>query len=178
MREEVKKMNKMVLGMAVALIAIAMLATPVLADSARKIEGVTAAVSGTVMDGWASRITNPGEVRHYKDWTWTGAITLSIPGEAPLVGRYLDTIDGMVFPVISDDDGVEHNQGWGIWHFYEVWAFPLGTFEGTAQFEQLAPSFAAYESRIVLHGTGAYEGWRLVLTKIQGVPYEGYLMKP
>ncbi len=154
---------------------------PVMAASPMKVD-VTADPENTKMSKiWDKNVINPGEVKHYEGWKWTGDMTLNIPGYDTIVGTFVDYVDGMVFPSITNEpaDSVEHKVGEGVYHLNEVWTFPLGTFEGTAQLKQYAPGFAEFESHIVLHGTGAYEGWMLVLdgSRESGSAfYEGYAM--
>jgi len=157
-------------------------AAPVMAAPSMKVD-VTADPENTKMSKteWDKNVVNPGEVGHYEGWKWTGDITLNVPGYDPLIGTFVDYVDGMVFPSITNEpaDSVIHKVGEGVYHLHEVWTFPLGTFEGTAQLKQYAPGFAVFESHIVLHGTGAYERWMLVLdgSRESGSAfYEGYVM--
>ncbi len=173
-----KKVAVVVLAFALFLIALAV--APVMADSERKIDNVTATRTNSKDLGGDSRQT-PGEVAHFYDYHMNASVSLAIPG-LPSVSGTMDEYGnaGMVFPRISDSDSVQHKQGWGIWHIHQVWTFPTGTFEGTSQIEMTAPKLSAFEGRIVLHGTDAYEGWKLVLTctKVVGgsTIWEGYAM--
>lgn len=166
----------------IPILLLLLFVAPVTAASPMKVD-ITADPENTKMSKteWDKNIINPGEVRHYEGWKWTGDITLNIPGYDPIVGTFVDYVDGMVFPSITNEpaDSVEHKVGTGVYHLHEVWTFEDGTFAGIAQLKQYAPGFTVFESHIILHGTGAYEGWMLVLDgsrKSGSAFYEGYAM--
>ena len=81
-------MKKKILGLAISIAMLAMLAAPVMAAPATKIEGVTVTASVTqTMDPGYPRFVSDGTISHGKG-TSEGTVTVNIPGETPLNGDW------------------------------------------------------------------------------------------
>jgi hypothetical protein len=179
---EVKELNKKILGLAVALMALAMLAAPVMAKPATKIEGVTmtAAVIQTVNPGYPRLVDHT--ISHSKG-TSTGTVTLNIPissGPLVLTGDYDSEWIGR--GKISEDPAETEVLIMG----KVVLTFTGGTFEGVIQrkiigFPPDPPTIIPYfEDYLVLHGTGDFRGQTLKLSFAGTPPVidEGVLIIP
>lgn len=148
-------MNKKVLVIAVALMVVAMLATPVLADSPKKIP-VTATQAGGQVEGPDSRTwTTEGGIVQYKDWLGSGSIKLDLPSS--LGG----TLMGSSTSVVSFSKNTK--TGVGVVHIEMTWTFTDGTFEGIDEMKNYYIE-GIKEAHVVMHGTGDYEGWVLILS--------------
>ena len=170
-------MKRKVLWVAVALFLATVLLAPAMAAPATKIEGVTLTFA-------AITVPNPGYPRivdhtimHTKG-TSHGSVTLTIPGQDPLVGDW-------------DAEWVGRNK----WSNYPdqdpeaeliitskvVLTFTGGTFEGVGQRRITGwPVPSYFEDHMVLQGTGDFKGQTLKLS-YEGPPppvAEGYLIIP
>ena len=167
-----KELKKKILIMAFALIFVAMLAAPVLAAPATKIEGVTLTEVTTPV-----RMTHPGYPRigggimHSKGNT-TNTAMLTIPGFFPdgsdliLTGTWFSEWNSKAcIRDLPDPEAKAMPKG-------RVWLTVTGgTFEGniyrTITGLPISGSSTTY-TRIVLHGTGDYLGWTVKLIDGEG----------
>lgn len=179
-------MNKKVLVIAVALMAVALLATPVMAASPEKIQLTLFGGFGSYSppDVWVS-----GNVQHgrgatgtFPTWIVWGEV---FPPWPPALGTYL-----MGSGLWIADYNVNLANGNGVLHYTVEITLVDGTFEGNiilhGEFTRFGPN-QEYASQVngfrygVLHGTGVYQGWKLVISgpTIDG-DFEGeiYLFKP
>jgi len=173
-------MNKKVLGIVVALMAVAMLATPVMAAPATKVEGVTLTLDLTTTSVYT--LVDHG-ILQVRDGVATGTVTLNIPEQAPLIGTvYAEFIGTMKFthPVPPPDLEAE-----SIMVGHPVFTFTgegtTGTFEGVRHSKMIGFPFSSYiNTRFDLHGTGDFLGQTLKLS-YEGAPpavIEGCLLIP
>ena len=174
-------MNKKILGLAVALMALAMLAAPVMAKPATKIEKVTlTAATTTVPNPGYPRMSSHDTISHGRG-TSSGPCNLAIPGH-PLpegtwysewVSRAKISQDPAETEVLIASKVVLTFTGEGT----------TGTFEGVIQRKIIGfpPTGSSYfEDHMVLHGTGDFQGQTLKLS-YEGTPpvnNEGYLILP
>lgn len=179
-------MKKKVLGIALAFIFLAMLVVPVLAASAEKIELTAFASLGpfSAPDYWIS-----GNIIHGRGATCSAPTFISwqIPWYLPSnpnadPGKYLYGPSEW----IADYD-VNLETGNGVLHYTVEITLAGGTFEGTISFHGTfainnpAPDvyYANQQSgfrRGVLHGSGDYQGWKIVVTG-ETLPPELYIYK-
>ena len=166
-------MNKVALAMALALVAFALLATPVLAESPKKIP-VTALQKPYLwvfLQGVSKDFDTNGGISQNRDYVGTGSIKLNLPSE----------LGGTITGTVSSDDvdytPIQKNL-FAIWHWELKWTFLEGTFEGINT-EKLSEN-GGWEGHTVLHGTGEYDGWVLVLNgqRTSGMNWEGTLLIP
>jgi hypothetical protein len=162
------------LVIAVALIAVAMLATPVLAKSPKWIP-VTLTRAGMYAGPGEYWITEGG-TRHGRDFTY-GFTTYIITGPGiNLVGTSSSTFDA----------NINLKNGKGTWQFESTIVFPGGTFEGQIWYggtwvingDQPTPVGADLVQRGVWHGTGAYRGWTFKLEMDAAHVTEAYMLIP
>jgi len=151
-------MNKKILRLTITLLAVAMLATPVMATAPEKIQVFFFGGSGVISppDFWVS-----GNVQHGRGATvtyerfWIGMATT--PTNTWLRGPSLWTADY----------NVNLNNGAGVLKYKIIIELSGGTFEGNIIFHgefTVAGPLANPENGFmhgVLHGTGEYQGWRL-----------------
>jgi hypothetical protein len=163
--------TRKILGVCIVFMLVAMLATPVLAVSPKKIS-VTATQSGGVVPGPESITwTTEGGIRQFRDYIGAGTVTLNIPGQDPLTGPSSSVFDF----TINTKTQV------GVFHGRMTWEFNDGTFEGVDQMTMYYAEGARREAHMVLHGSDAFEGWVITLNgvSIAGVMnWEGFLLIP
>ena len=173
-------MNKKVLGIAVFLLAAAMLATPVLANPTKG-QKVTAEMyvlgfsEDRTGEDYSINITNGGIYIERNIIVTYVPIYLIIDGGAPLVGTVVSNVD-----MIGNLD-----KKTAVGHMDAVISFstPEGGFRGniqTAQEEIFTPDWTL-RMHSVLQGFGAFEGQTLCLSRTgpyPGAPSTGYLLKP
>ncbi len=169
-------MKKAILGITVALMTVAMLATPVLAANPNKVS-VTAKDLKTVgqsYDPLTYRWVTDGNISHIVYMKIWGTLNIYV-GQQVIPVSWVDEIRGVY--------NMKTKQG--VWQWDEVWTLPGGTFEGTAHVTLAGGNLITYTefySHIVLHGTGVYEGEVLSLsmerpTRATPSIYEGYWLK-
>ena len=179
-------MNKKVLVIAVALMAVAMLATPVLAAPAEKIELTAFGPLGpfSAPEYWIS-----GNTIHGRGATCNGPTFISwqIPPYPPS-NPSADPSKYLYGPSewVADYD-VNLETGEGVLHYTVEIMLAGGTFKGTISLHGTftinnpAPDvyYANQQSgfrRGVLHGSGDYQGWKIVVTG-ETLPPELYIYK-
>ena len=171
-------MNKKILVIFVALMAVAMLATP-----------LVAMVTAEPSQGQKVPVT--------LQWTATGTTTLERNDTDGLSHRLLRTtwkvklfIDGSTTPIEGTAVSIRHvlwaysKLQMAVYDEYYELSFPTGGFEGNGHI--LLTDYAGgtnYDVRIhaLFHGTGAYEGQTLNVGRDKGpasFEWEGYLLKP
>ncbi len=171
-------MNRKVLVIFVALMAVAMLATPVLAASPNKtpVTASNLATLGSEYDPLTFRWITDGNISHIVYMKLWGTLHINVEGEVIDV----DWVD-----ILSGTYNMKTLEG--VWKWDEVWTLPNGdTFEGTAHVKMAGGTLITYKefySHIILHGTGVYEGQILSLEMVRpsrSVPavYTGYWLKP
>ena len=176
------KVNRKVLGIGFAFIFLAMLATPVMAAPATKIEGVTvtAVVTQAANPGYP-RFVSHDTIGHSKG-TSVGTVTVNIPGKTPLNGIWNGEFVSM--SNWKEDPVVVNIRGKLVWTF--TGEGTTGTFVGLVQrkitgFPPSPPTVIPYfEDNVVLHGTGDFQGQTLKLSYAGTPPViqEGYLIIP
>ena len=175
-------MNWKILGLVFAFIFLAMLATPVMAAPATKIEGVTvtAVVTQAANPGYP-RFVSHDTIGHSKG-TSVGTVTVNIPGKTPLNGIWNG--EWVSNSNWKEDPVVVNIRGKVVWTF--TGEGTTGTFVGLVQrkitgFPPSPPTVIPYfEDNVVLHGTGDFQGQTLKLT-FEGYPpviHEGYIIMP
>ena len=160
----------LVLGLLMLFAALA----PVMAAPATKIEEVTFTASTTT-------VPNPGYPRLVahdtiliSKGTSTGAFTLSIPGQDPLVGdwysEWISRNKWSGYPVANPEaEALIESK-------VVLTITDKGTFEGTSHRVIIGfpiSGASSFEDRMVLHGTGDFKGQTLKLTNS-----EGYIIIP
>ena len=172
-------MTRKILALAMVLMIVAMLATPVMAAPATKFD-VTATFSITT-SSVAHQVDH--NIMQLKEGTAEGVVTINIPGQDPLVGTYSGDWLGTIkfdHPAPGPFPGAEgHYMGQMIWTF--TGEGTTGTFEGTRHTKSVGlPANTYVETSTVLHGTGDFLGQTLKLS-YEGAPpivLEGYLLIP
>jgi hypothetical protein len=179
-----ERMNKKILGIVVAFMAVAMLATPVIAVTPKKV-AVTIATEGSswfLGEAW----TIKGGTYHNRGSSLNfSTYKIMINGEDFLVGHsYTTCIDNLNIQNLSTMTG-KGNQ-----HFDSTIVFQDGTFEGITNNKgifrilQSPPQLVGFMASVdivsmrVYHGTGAYLGWTLVIETASHQPVAGYLLMP
>ena len=168
-------MNKKVLGIAVALLLVAMFVAPVFAK--RKV-AVTATQMGVGSSGGESRLVDDG-ILQFRGAEGAGVVTLYIPGQTPLTGTSSSEINGKItFTQEPPDPEAE-----GLIHLKMKWTFTgegtTGTFEGQMQRKGIGVPVITYmEAHMVLQGTGDFKGQTLMLSHAGPPPlhWEGFLI--
>ena len=146
-------MDRKILGIAAALLALTMLAAPVMATSPNKLPATATitAITGYEISTIEVKTTDDGilHLQYFKMW---GTIDLSLNGGAPIPVQWVDICVGTYNPR-SDT---------GIYRFDEVWTLPDGTFVGTDHVNMdgnLLGEYTGMHTHIVLQGgPGVYEG--------------------
>ena len=176
-------MNKKILGIFGCLLVVAMLAIPVMAAPATKIEGVTALVDRTTTNQW--RVVDHDIWQLYEGEA-IGTVTVSIPGKGDLTGVYEGEWHGKIKsgPMTGF---LEWAEAECLYNRQLTWTFTgegtTGTFEGTGHPKAIGfpPTVSSYvHMEIVLHGTGDFQGQTLKLA-YEGAPpvaLEGSLLIP
>jgi hypothetical protein len=129
---------------------------PVMAAPEQKIP-VTAVTSNQV-NGTPEAWTTDGGITHSM-YTRTGTITLTIDGQAPIVG----TLSEVAHSMINTKTGKFVGQ-----NFDCVWTFTGGSFEGTKQTRITADANGKYltlEQHVVFQGSGVFDGYTMKLTQ-------------
>ena len=174
-------MEKPVLVLAVGLLAVAMLTTPVLAapTNGQKVPAILKFPTPpkvSILDPGERTWTN-GNVTHLRDRIINYTFLLIIDGAPPITGYAITVRDG---------SGIPYKIGMTGYHdYYEFW-FPTegGGFEGRALNHITdATSEISYNLSLhtVLHGTGAFEGQTLNMWRegpLLPGGWFGYLLKP
>jgi hypothetical protein len=168
----VNGVNKKVLGIAVALLLVAMFVAPVFAK--RKV-AVTATQMGGGSSGGESRLVDDG-ILQFRGAEGAGVVTLYIPGQPPLTGTSSSEINGKItFTQEPPDPDAE-----GVIHLKMKWTFEgKGTFEGQMQRKGIGVPVISYmEAHMVLQGTGDFKGQTLILSHAGPPPmhWEGFLI--
>jgi hypothetical protein len=171
-----KQVKKAVLVVALALMVVALLANTVLAASPKKIPITAQQKAGyKPVEGVSRDWDVDGGISQNRDYIGIGSIKLNLPSD--LGG----TLTGIVSSNDVDFTPMEKNL-MCIWHWEMTWSFPKGTFEGIYT-EKLMGKQDSWEAHVVMHGTGDYEGWVLVLAGSFNAPppamnLEGTLLIP
>ena len=176
-------MTRKILALAIVLILLAMLATPVMAAPATKIEGVTATL--TIVTMTSVYTAHDHGILQVREGVAEGAVTLNIPGQDPLTGTlYAEFIGTMKLdhPMPGPWPNAQT-----IMIGHPVFTFTgegtTGTFEGVRHNKVIGfpdPFVSYIDTRLDLHGTGDFHGQRLKLS-YEGPPpiaLEGYLLVP
>jgi hypothetical protein len=175
------EVTRKILALATILMLVAMLAIPVLAAPATKIEEVTATLTITMTSVYTAHDHGILQVR---EGVATGTVTINIPGQDPLIGTvYAEFIGTMKLD--HDPPGPWPNAE-TIMVGHPVFTFTgegtTGTFEGVRHNKVIGFPVASYiDTRLDLHGTGDFLGQTLKLS-YEGVGpaplLEGYLLIP
>jgi hypothetical protein len=172
-------MNKKILGIAFALMFVAMMVAPVIAEPTRgqKVTAEMYVLGFSQVPGEDYSINaNNGGIRTERNLIVTyDPILLIIDGGAPLMGTVVSNVD-----TISNLD-----KKTAVGHMDAVMSFLTseGGFRGniqTTQEEMFTPDWTL-RMHCVLQGFGAYEGQTLYLNRTgpyPGPPSTGYLLKP
>ena len=178
-------MNRKILGIAVFLLAVAMLATPVMALSPNKIE-VTLG-GGTIVDFSPPDWWLNGDVQHGRN----GMLLYENVG---LIGDGINLVGGSMSQIADYDVNVKGEEpqpqtpryGKGVMHYRLELTFADGSFIGSntlhGEFRVSYMGTATLwngDSHALLHGTGAYAGWTWVFTgetEDGDVEFEAYMI--
>ena len=170
-------MNKKALVIAVFLMAVAVLATPVMAAPIKiDVTGTTLITYTHVGKVWQA--DSNGLMREVE---MTTIYTIhNYPGQDPLVGTGVSIGHSMLKFTKPPPD----SNAWSNDHFKQVITFTgegiTGTFEGVGHRKALGFPVSTYEeSDILYHGTGDFEGQTLKISST-GTPgsWEGVLLMP
>ena len=173
-----ERMNKKALMLTASLLAVAMLVTPVMSVSPKKIP-----VTIDRSDPWyipppPTKVWISGDVKHGRGFTGGWA-------HFNITGIGMDDLNGSMSCVGNYNVNLEN--GHGAVHIKMVITFPGGTFEGQHNqrgiFNMMGPggAFPALidgTTHAVFHGTGDYLGWTYVVTSETGQPREAYMLIP
>jgi len=174
----VREVKKKVLGIAVALLFVAMMVAPVLAVSPKKIP-VTTQMSGSY---WIppppTEVWTSGNVQHGRGFTG-GHLSYNITGEG------MPDLNGSQTTYYGDYN-VNLKNGHGVIRRKMVITFDGGTFEGNNIQHGIITMMGGVFPRLdegtvhaVFHGTGDYLGWTFVVTVEQpGSIREAYMLIP
>jgi hypothetical protein len=175
-------MNRKILGIAAVLMAVAMLAVPVMAAPATKIEGVTATLTMTMTSVYT---VHDHGILQVREGVATGTVTLNIPGQDPLTGTVYAEFMGTM--KLDHEPPGPWPEAESLMVGHPVFTFTgegtTGTFEGVRHTKMIGfpDPFASYiNTRLDLHGTGDFLGQTLKLS-YEGAPpavIEGYLLIP
>jgi hypothetical protein len=174
-------MNKRVLVFAVALMAVAMLATPALAETPKKIS-ITIVASGWTVDVGETWMTEGGTYHTRGGYLESTSYKVTGDGVNAIYGMSGYSYSDPFFGNLNLKTGIGHIQ------YDSTLVFPGGTFEGVINYRGtciIGPNggirLTDGHSRGVWHGTGDYQGWTLVRTQARppppGQPH-GYLLIP
>jgi hypothetical protein len=152
---------------------------PVMAASPKKIP-VTAITSNQVTGLPEKEWTTDGGIIHQQGRLRTGVITLTIDGQAPLVGVLSELMDFTTNTKIGELKACAHKC---------VFTFAGGSFEGVKTLrmtsDPVTKAILEQEQHAVLQGSGAFEGCTLMLSQdweltSPPVPkvYTGFLLIP
>ena len=183
-------MNKKVLGVCVVLMAVAMLAIPVMASATEKIEVSfeSGPFFGVCFPVWKMR----GDVQHgrngimgWEDCDITGVGISLVDGTLTKTYDYDINVYG-VEPTIPPPPNFR--LGKGVLHYKGELEFDDGTFEGnhviTGEFQVFNSGFVLpynSEGHAVYRGTGAYLGWTWVMSDVTvngEAQFEAYMQIP
>lgn len=147
-------MNRKLLGIAVVVLSLAILAAPVLAKSPKKFPASAAitAIDGVDPTTIVYRITDDG-VMHLDNFEFWGTIALSVDNGPVVDVDWYDTCSGIYSP----------SSNRGIYRFDEVWTIDdeaafVGTDHLVCEGELLTETITSFHSHMVLHGVGDYAG--------------------
>lgn len=171
-------MKKGIITFVFVVLVLSAFVTPVLSENPNKVP-VAAELLGTGGIDYSTMVlwTSEGGIVHLDYVHIWGTLTIYVAGlETYANVQYDDIISGNYNP----------NTMVGNWKFDEVWTLPGGTFVGTSQATTYGGSLLNYkelEAKILLHGTGIYEGQILSMSHdyVKGVNhpiYEGYRLTP
>jgi hypothetical protein len=171
-------MNKKILGVFVGLLAVAMLATPVIAKptQGQKV-AVTLTFTGQVSEPIEVRDTGVVEHRHgHVNWT----LILAIQDGPTYMGEAIDTERYVLTVPQENGNKIVFRE------IYEMW-FPSagGGFVGMASImmDGVGNPPVVGKAHALLHGTGAFEGQTLNVGHHRAlfsppIQWDGYLLKP
>ena len=170
-------MNKKIIRLAITLLTVAILVTPVLAvpTQGQKVP-ITLQFNPEGNTGGVTKVT-PSGIRHWTNRDKVYSLIFSIDGAEPIPG-----LDNAIssYKWWTDDEGM----GNGIYHEFNVLTFEGGTFEGNSKlkftdFDYGTRTFNV-EAHGVFHGTGVFEGQTIVAgyEGPSGGTWSGYLLKP
>jgi hypothetical protein len=168
-------MNKKVMATVAVLMAVAILATPVMATPAERID-VTIMHTQGLPSNPEGKTTNSG-IWQARERTWEISVTINIPDETPLTGTIYNVMNTRYFSARDKTIDVSN----------ALLEISTGdTFEGVMKFTWVGlytnPFTAEIEMNGVLHGTGVYQGQTLMITcagpVIGSLPWEGVLIRP
>jgi hypothetical protein len=148
------EVNRKLLGIAVTVLSLAMLAAPVLAKSPIKFPATAdiTAITGVDPTTIVYRITDDGVV-HLENFEFWGTIALSVVGGPVVNVEWYDVCSGVYSP----------SSNRGIYRFDEVWTIDgndafVGTDHLVCEGELLTETITSMHTHIVLHGVNAYAG--------------------
>jgi hypothetical protein len=170
-------MNKKVMAIAAVLMTVAILATPVLAAPAERLDVTITHTQG--MPSNPEGKTTPSVIWQARERTWEISVTIDIPGETSLTGIIYNVMNTRYFSTFDKTIDVSH----------AVLEIPTGdTFEGVMKFTWVGLYTNIFTAEIevngVLHGTGIYQGQTLKITStgpvisLPPLPWEGVLIRP
>ena len=180
-------MNKKLLFGIVGLLALAMVASPLLSSaSACDKVAATATITGINIDPTTAKYSVKDGVVYLECFKFSGTMALKLDGGSPITWNWVDTCWG-TYDIASNK---------GTYVFYEVWTnslygkmvgfdnphsvgdFPIGTTSGTGIFTPVTH----LEGHIVVAGVeGAWKGDVLDVSTADlylGIPFTGYLYTP
>ena len=167
-------MNRKVLVVAAVLMAVAMLATPVLAAPAERIDVTITHTQG--MPSNPEGKTTPSGIWQARERTWEISVTINIPDETSLTGTIHNVMNTRYFSARDKTIDVSN----------ATLEISTGdTFECVVKFTWvgLYTNILTAEIEIngVLHGTGVYQGQTLMITYagpvIVSPPWQGVLIR-
>ena len=165
-----ERVNRKVLGVIAVLIAVAMLATPVLAVSPKKIPVNATQAAVPSPDSDTKTWTTNGGITHQKNLDGAGTVTLYMPRET-LTG----SCTAFMHQTTNSKTGV------GVWHTHVEWNFGNGIFEGAVSMKVFGVENVK-EFHAVLQGSGDFKGWTLTLNgegpRLGPMNWEGFLLIP
>ncbi len=169
-------MKKEVLMLTLTLLAVAMLATPAMSVSPKKIP-VTVSRSGSYVDfPPSSRVWTRGNVRHCRGFTG-GWLTFDFMGDDVSIPGSVETYYGSYNVNLKNGRGYVHRR-------MVLTLDDGGIFEGehiqNGIFSTggMIPMPIDVHIHVVFRGTGDYQGWTIVRTGQTGEPWESYLLIP
>jgi len=170
-------MKKKILVVFVAVLAVVMLATPVLGDSPKKIPVTVEHSGGYFTPPPPEAVWTSGNVQHGRGFTGGhDSWNVSIDGEVFLSGSMETTYGAYNINLKSGQGVIRRNM---------VVTVDGGTFEGVQIQHGICglmggvfPFLMDGKIQVVFQGTGEYLGWTLVRTRQTDEPWETYLLIP
>jgi len=149
-------MNRKILGIIVAFLALAMLTVPVMAKPAEKVTFTAIQIPIPQPPPPGSISVSNGDIVHGKNLPGAGTIKLWIDSAPPATPTYTGTSSALLIYNINLKTGE------GPVKFNMTWTFATGTFEGNILggiADLSGPGMNAFvDCHGVLHGTGEFEG--------------------